>query len=634
MKKKTVKAVEPIKQEDAFPVSNAMPLMALGSDESSPTRRNRAATIDPSNKYANIMDGIMPFNKSKSGNCSIREIIELVQKCYFSYATLRNSVEILVDFSCSKLFFTGGSKLTREFFENYLAKIGINKLMPEFFREHYRSGNTFICRNDGKIAKEDLSKITQTYGGTKPKDTVTLPILYFLLNPADVEASFGPSYGNDIYYKIISDYQLAKLRHPRNPEDIELFNSLPDDVKQQIKAGSTYILMPLDPAKVTYIANQKQSYEPLAIPMFYPVLRDIDCRQEMRNIDLAVNRTMNQNLLLITMGSKETGTNTKALEAMQNLFTNPSVSKTLISDFTTEAKFVVPDIADFLSEEKYKEVNRSIAQSLNSILFSTNGGDEKFANSSIKLQIFVERLKSGRDIFLNEFLMPEIKRIAKILGFKSYPKACFTEINLKDELEFAKLYSRLWETGLLTADETLNAIESGRLPTAEESKESQVEFKTLKDKGFYPLQMSPPKDPATGTGGRPTGPGPKIPNKKVKPVGGNREGISYGFSMKMIQSNLLLAQEVEAKVEKELKKKFKLKDLAQNQLEIAKGIVNLIIANEDKENWLKSTSTYIESPLDTNTDRVREIQEIAAEHSIDDYLASILFVSKTEVPES
>ena len=52
----------------------------------------------------------------------------------------------------------------------------------------------------------------------------------------------------------------------------------------------------------------------------------------------------------------------------------------------------------------------TIRVGLNNILVGEN---EKFANQSIKVKIFIERLKQAREIFINQFLYPEIKRICK-----------------------------------------------------------------------------------------------------------------------------------------------------------------------------------------------------------------------------
>ena len=68
----------------------------------------------------------------------------------------------------------------------------------------------------------------------------------------------------------------------------------------------------------------------------------------------------------------------------------------------------------FLSfgEEKYKVVNSDISNGLMNIFW----GEEKFANSMVKIKVFLERLNSAREAYLNEFLIPEMERVAKSLG--------------------------------------------------------------------------------------------------------------------------------------------------------------------------------------------------------------------------
>ena len=83
---------------------------------------------------------------------------------------------------------------------------------------------------------------------------------------------------------------------------------------------------------------------------------------------------------------------------------------------------------------------------LNNILV----GEEKFANTSIKVQVFIERLKQGRDAFLNQFLIPEIKRVCKALGFKNYPEPNFQEIELKDKTTWNRVVAQLLQYGVLT----------------------------------------------------------------------------------------------------------------------------------------------------------------------------------------
>ena len=141
---------------------------------------------------------------------------------------------------------------------------------------------------------------------------------------------------------------------------------------------------------------------------------------------------MQQTVLLVTMGAEpeKGGINQKNLEAMQTLFTNESVGRVLIADYTTKAEFVVPNVASILDPRKYEVVNRDIENGLLSII--TGGTGEKFANQSIKIELFMARLRQGRETFLTQFLLPEIKRIAKSLGFKKLPHRIFPQVVHKE----------------------------------------------------------------------------------------------------------------------------------------------------------------------------------------------------------
>ena len=59
-----------------------------------------------------------------------------------------------------------------------------------------------------------------------------------------------------------------------------------------------------------------------------------------------------------------------------------------------------------------QQVNEDIKEGLQNILI----GSEKFSNTTVKAQVFFERLKESRAAFLNYFLQPEIETIFRNLG--------------------------------------------------------------------------------------------------------------------------------------------------------------------------------------------------------------------------
>ena len=464
-----------------------------------------------------------------------------------------------------------------------------------------------------------------------------------------------------VYSKLISDYELTRLRNPQSEEEKDLVKSLPEKVKNQLKSRTTkQILIPLDPDRVNAVFYKKQDYEPFAVPMGYPVLDDINSKAEMKKIDMAIARTMQQAILLVTMGTTpdQGGINQKNLDAMQKLFKNQSVGRVLIADYTTKAEFVIPNIGSLLDPRKYDILDRDIRVGLNNILVGEN---EKFANQSIKVKIFIERLKQAREVFINEFLYPEIKRVCRQLGFKNYPVPYFDDIDLRDNLQYARIYTRLLELGLLTPEEGVDAIERGRLPDKETSLEDQEEYRKLRDKGFYEPMMGAPytqKDMQDKTiksqekmgkekikqtakipgpkgvqeqAGRPSGTSDVPQEKERAPTDTqNPTEVKAYFSLETIKENLVSAQKLNLEIEKGLRKKHGIRKMSRKQKEVAEQICETIIANEDPKNWQDSIDKYLEKPVDHNKDRVQEVQAISMEHQVDYYLASILYASKTE----
>jgi len=623
------------------------PLMAGGdfieTVASTRSRRNKAGSIERTDRYRNIDDGIIPFRYSQgitnNSSLDIRDTIVLCQKAYYNFSVFRNTIDLMTEFSMSEIYFTGGSKKSKEFFEALLKKININNLQSKFFREYYRSGNVFIHRFDANVSQADVVKMTQTFGLTS-EASFSLPARYIILNPADIQISGNITFATGEFRKILSDYELERLRNPKTEEDKQVLESLDPEAVKQIKGqggkkpGYNAVSIRLPMEKMTAVFYKKQDYEPFAVPMGYPVLEDINWKQEMKKMDMALTRTTNQSILLVTMGAEpeKGGVNQKNLLAMQKLFENESVGRVLISDYTTKAQFVIPDIAGILDPKKYEVCNHDIQMGLNNILLS----DEKFANSSIKVQVFMERLNEGRKVFINDFLIPEIKRLSKEMGFKNYPTPHFEDLDLRDNSIYARVYSRLIELGVLTPEEGIQAIESGRMPTVEESLESQQKLKSYKDDGLYEpvLGNKPPRDvpnqkakPVPQQKGRPEGTGVPKETDTKNPIGLKADKQTR-FSLTKIQDNLGLADKLNLEVESALRQLHNRKRLNKTQKEIAQQISNIVIHNEDPENWLAKAGRYAAEPIDRNEDRVKEIQSIAYEHQVDDFLAGILYCSK------
>jgi hypothetical protein len=598
-------------------------------------RRNRAATITRSTQYANIEGGIVPFIYSGgrgnyTSNISIRDGIILCQKAYYNYSIFRNTIDLMTEFSCSPVYFSGGNAQSRRFFEAWAERVNLWKLQDSFFREYFRSGNVFMYKLNATFKKEDMMTITQLMGATE-KD---VPIRYVVLNPADIQSIGSASFIAPRYVKVLNDFEMQLLTNPKTDEDKKLaekireFAQIQDTVK--ISQANAYLVFYLDPDKVKAVFYKKQDYEPFSVPMGFPVLRDINWKQELKNIDMAISRTVQQAVLLVTMGNDEIGMPSKAqIQALTNIFQNESVGRILVADYTTKVQFVIPEIANILDPKKYEIVDRDIREGLNTILM----GNEKYANSQTKVEVFLSRLKHSREAFMNQFLLPEVKEIAKELGFKSVPTPRFKDADFKDDNVLARVYSRLIEIGVLTPEEGLTAINSGRLPTPEESVENQRRLAEYHKEGLYQPVLNNPNlvIPGGEGAGRPAGTGgtPKI-QTKVSPIGKSSSAApKQKISATRVAENLAKFDLLVASIETTLKDKFNKKKLSKEQKKIVVEVAETIGINENPDKWMESIAEYINSPVQLS-DNFTEVQEIAEKHGVDTKTALLLMHSKTE----
>lgn len=621
-------------------IQEIIPLMASAStstDAPISARRNIAGNIERTDRFHNIDYGLVPFKYSNTisnkSSLNVRDAVILCQKAYYNFSSFRNVIDLMTEFSCSPIYFTGGNKKSRDFLTALFKKINIDNFIDKFFREYYRSGNVFIYRFDYKVTQEDVNKITQVFGSEAlAASQLQLPSMYMVLNPADIQYGGNISFVGTNYYKILTDYELERLRNPTTDEDKEVLKSLSEDNKLRLKrktlsGAGAFITIPLNTEKVSAVFYKKQDYEPFSIPMGFPVLEDINWKQEMKKMDMALTRTTQQAVLLITMGSElKSGAlniNQKNIEAMQTLFQNQSVGKVLVSDFTTKAEFIIPDIANILDPRKYEVVNTDIQQGLNNILI----GDEKFSATSIKVNIFMQRLEQGRQAFINNFLVPEVKRLCKSLGFKNFPMPHFEEIDIRDDSVWQRVVAQLMQLGVLTAEEGMQAISNGRLPTPEESMESQRRYKDLRDEGLYvPLAGNA----AGGATGRPPGTSTPQSTKTVSPPGSNKKAPAIAnYSVANISKAFKEYENLTNDVAEALKKKHKKKSLNKEQQEVAEALAKAIFMNEEKTNWNSSIKAYLAGNTKSNTERINELTKIVEEHSIDLFSAAILNYSQT-----
>ena len=587
-------------------------------------RKNRAAFVNLKNRYSSIDCGLLPYDYSTDG-INVRDTIELCQKAYSNVAVFRNAIDIMSEFTNTDIYLEGGTKKSREFFYEWFKKVNILNIKDQYFREYYRSGNVFLYRVDGKFKADDYARLMNQVGSINPSAN-KIPLRYILLNPYDVVAKRATTFSVGAYEKVLSEYELARLQNPQTEEDIELFQSLDPETQETIKKGgysAKGLKLALDPQRLSFSFYKKQDYEPFAIPFGFPVLEDINAKMELKKMDQAITRTVENVILLITMGADpdKGGVNANNLAAMQNLFKNESVGRVLVSDYTTKAEFIIPELNRVLGPDKYKILNEDIKQGLQNIVV----GEEKFNSTQVKAQIFIDRLKESRTGFLNDFLQREIKRISRELGFRSYPEVKMKDIDMRDEAQLMRVSTRLMELGILTPQQGMEMFHNGRFPEADKISPAQQDFVEERKEGYYnPLVGGVPMiEPEIGGA-------TKTPNQAGRPEGTTGIPIvNAKYSRADIQKTIYEIDEFINEAKGQMLENIESDKLSESQEEMVANLCESIVCSQSKESWSETMESCVKDFNEIeNLHTLTQVLEISNDHKLDLYPAAILYQSK------
>lgn len=600
------------------------------------SRINAAAVTQTSDRFSAIRAGLLPFEYSRDF-VSVREAILLCQKAYFNVSIFGRTIDLMSEMANTDFFLKGSSKKARDFFKAWLEKIDAADLAEQYFREYYRSGNIFLYRVSGKFNDEDFRRLIQVYASEKAGDN-TVPVRYVLLNPYDIVSRAATSFSDGNYEKLLTQYELARLKDPQSEEDKAFYDGLPQEAKDLIVKKSWTrdgIRIKLPAKNLIFSFRKKMSYEPFAVPFGYPVLDDINAKLELKKMDQAITRTVENVILLIKTGAPpdKGGINQANVEALQNIFKNNTTGRVLVSDWTTEGEFLIPDLNKVLGPAKYEILDKDIREGLQNILL----GEEKYGNTQTKVKIFLEGLKEARRNFIN-ILQAEIKTIAKNLGMRTYPELKMREVTASENTQFQRVVTRLMELGLIDAKNGIWTIENGEFPDveSEDYQLAQEEYVKQRAKGLWnplsPVATQPQpapkidpnnliKQPASPSGK----PAAKKKSKILTPAGRPKESKA---SISDLKESIYKTEKIFSFVEESLANKFNLSELSESQKEMAAEISRKIVAAEMPENWESLAKECLDneeklfslSPLES-------VSNLMIEHDLEEYSAALLYHS-------
>lgn len=452
---------------------------------------------------------------------SAQEAIRLSQVVYYRFGLIRNVLDTMAEFTVKDLIFHSKKKVSKQVLEGWADGVDLKSFLEQMALEYYRSGNVYVYRFESTLKKAPFNIAN---GEFSMASSGKIPVMYTLLDPNLIDAGGRTLIGAPGYKLIIPASEVAAIiQHFK--QDPRAIGDLPPEFKAALtpylsKSGKMQVnadlLINLDPNNLIVIHRKKQPYERYATPFLSGAFEDIEFRQELRNMDKAVARVCARILIHVKVGNENFIPSQNALNAIQAKLANPSTSTYLITDGTVAISQYFPDIGAMLDPKKYEPVTLDIATALGISPAVYGNASANFSNNSLSIKVLVERIQDGKNKILRQFLIPECIRVAKAFNLKN-PSEITPEligVDLTNEIEMRKLYTRLYEVGVLSPKSVLDVFRTDTLPTYDEELDNQVEFKAESEKGLFQPVLNRGGD--SPNSGRPTGTPTPQQTKTVK----------------------------------------------------------------------------------------------------------------------
>jgi hypothetical protein len=420
---------------------------------------------------------------------SPREAIKLSRLVYYRYGVIRHALDTMSEFTISDINFISTKKASKEAIMGWANAIGLKSFLDQVALEYYRSGNVYVYRFESSIKDSAVRNLKELFGigGANIK----VPTKYMLIDPCLIDYVNTGVFGNILYQLVIPASEVKQYIQSfrDNPSKLtELPEEFNEAIKQYIgnsRGASSDLVIKINPENLIVLFRKKQPYEAFAMPFLSGVFDDLEFRQELRNMDKALARVIARLLIHVAVGDTENIPSPAALENIRNQLANPSTSTYLITDGSVKISQYFPNIGEMLDPKKYEAVTNDIISALGISPAAYGNDTGSFSGNFLAIKILIERIIDGRSKILNEFLIPEIKRLSRIFKLKVPVEVELVGADLSDEKEWAKIYNRLYELGVFSAQSTIEAVRDKRVPTYEEEVERQVQFQKLKEAGLF-----------------------------------------------------------------------------------------------------------------------------------------------------
>ena len=414
-----------------------------------------------------------------------RNIMVMCRMAYEKVGVIRSTVDMMSEFGAEGIEIIHPDAGPNKFYQSWSKRVNLKDRAERFLSWFYKSGNTVVRRKFGKVEGSLASPRTNFEPGR-------IPLEYVFYDPSTVDAIGGDLAGlssDKIYALRVPIGNLMASSNPKNPLEKEVFDGLPQEIKDAIQgrtstAGVALIRIPND--KVYICHYKKDDSEIWGKSFIYSILEDVFYNNKLK---LAKTSALDGWYNVIRLW--KVGDHTQTPRIFPSAQEMARLSSVLQQNTGGGAADILWHSAIDL-QEFYPPIEKlqNFEENIDAILLGLGvpkglvGGEAAggVTLNYIGLKNLLKRLEAGRRA-LTHWLEKEVDIIQEAMGFRTRPFIKFSIADLYDEKTYYDILIQLVDRGVLSDETMLDRIKE---ITPIERKKIKKEIEMRDEEKLYP----------------------------------------------------------------------------------------------------------------------------------------------------
>jgi hypothetical protein len=402
------------------------------------------------------------FRPGEAVPYKLKDIIATCMEASNRSGIVRNIFDLMSDFTVKGINFVHPNERIEKFHKELYRRWNVPERSERFASILYRGANVVGKRNTTRLSDKDEQNLRRAiaapdleFESSLPKLAKReIPLRYDFFNPISVELigdELAPFIGPESFRFAIRvpPEIIKKVKHPKNKAEREMIEALPDEMVQSIIKGEK--LLPLDVDKVFAYYYKRDDWQPWAIPMLAPILKDLIMLEKLKLADISALDGAISCIRVWKLGNIEAKLmpSEAIMMRLAEILTNNVGGGVmdLVWGPDIELLETSTEVYRFLGEAKYAPTLDAIYAGLGIPPTLTGNVQTGFTNNYISLKTLVERLEYGRSI-LKRFWENELRIVQRAMGFR-FPATVTYDDLLTDETAEKQLLLGLADRDLI-----------------------------------------------------------------------------------------------------------------------------------------------------------------------------------------